>query len=167
MTSSSANGPSVTKDRGPASRRDSTRVAWTRRVSFVRAWFAVAVCVLLAGCGRIRYEERACPQGTAEIAGEDGGTPYCIDVTQDETPMTYVAAVDHCAGLDMRLCTDAEWLTACSTNSSLDRMTDDWEWVADLVDETTARKRGGGGCELMSQHDTSSDAYSVRCCRDR
>lgn len=127
----------------------------------------LAVCLLVAGCGRIRYEDRACPQGTTEIHGLDGGPSFCIDTAQAPTSLTYLDTVDHCAASQMRICSDAEWLSACTSGAPLSGMTDDWEWVAELYDENNAWKRGGGGCEQQSTHEIHVDLYGVRCCRDR
>jgi len=93
----------------------------------------------------------------------DIGT-FCIDQVQG-SPVTWVDAVITCTANGKRLCTDAEWVTACNaTGKGLQTMTGNYEWVAELVSATSAKKRGYTDCTSASNHDVTSGGYEVRCC---
>jgi hypothetical protein len=42
----------------------------------------------------------------------------------------------------------------------------EWEWVADLVTQNEAAKRGFSACGSMSSHEIFVDPYDYRCCVD-
>jgi hypothetical protein len=131
---------------------------------------AVAVLLVTAACGRIGYDEHRLGPGSIDGPNAAQCPPdmratapsgkVCIEVTKRGSA-TWVEAKATCTGLGRRLCADDEWLFACNNTAGLMNMAGgpgtDWEWMADLVDPTTAKKRGFNLCTDESSHGIEID----------
>lgn len=141
----------------------------------------VALLVAGAACGRIGIDPRedappalpveaavpVCPQGTTEI---EPGASTCIELVERGS-LSWVAADAKCHALGRRLCSEAEWVTACNRATGLVDMIDDengasanWEWTGDLTPMGEGVKRGLTTCADASAHAVDSDPYDFRCC---
>ncbi len=132
-------------------------------------WFWALL--VIGGCGRIGYEDRAltapdaprtCPSGSTEI---EPGSNVCIEIVERGT-VPWTDAKTDCESLGRRLCADAEWFTGCVNAAGLVDMIDGgYEWVAEEAGGV-AQKRGSTDCTVMSSH-AIVDPYEYRCCADK
>lgn len=170
------------------------RTAWqpgpepTYDAEVSRSWgHAGLVLLLVASCGRIGIDQlgtdaaidgqpgadvatdaATCPPETVAITD---GAAVCIELAERGT-LSWTEAVATCGALGRRLCSDAEWATACTNAPGLIDMINDnggaspeWEWVADMTGGV-AGKRGYLLCGDISTH-AVTDPYDFRCCADR
>ena len=145
-----------------------------------RLYRALPSLAFVAGCGRIGYDELAfvapdaapamCPGDMTEVspgtsvAGVTSVAKVCIEYTERGTE-PWTVGKDQCSALARRLCTDAEWFSACVNAKGLVDMIDGgFEWVAEEMDGV-ALKRGSTDCTVMSSH-AIVDPYEFRCCGD-
>lgn len=104
---------------------------------------------------------RQCPQGSLPM-----GERLCID--QAEGPVqSFYTSVDHCNERRGRLCTWAEYHTACAAlENELTGLFNNWEWVDDTANHThTMGQVGRNTC--MSQRSANmavNNHGAVRCC---
>ena len=93
----------------------------------------------------------SCPEGMVGIAAERGG--FCIELDQTFTG-DLRKAEKTCASAGKRLCSAAEWQTACEAASAgtvaLKKMIGDWEWTGTLAIKDPAGADYGGTGDLNS-----------------
>jgi hypothetical protein len=77
---------------------------------------------------------------------------YCIETQQHDT-LEFPAAADACGSLGMKLCSWAQFYTACVNASQLGLtdMVGDWEWADDAANsDTSVRVMGQASCSHIS-----------------
>ncbi|MCX5747195.1 MAG: hypothetical protein NT062_32395 [Proteobacteria bacterium] len=140
----------------------------------------LVVVLFVTGCGRIGYDTviddarvdalARCPPDTTALV--DGST-VCIEL-RERGNLPWGAARDACTTAGRRLCADAEWALACTSDVSgalIDMANDgggvnpEWEWMAEEA-AGIAQKRGFAACTDISTH-AVGDPYDFRCCLDR
>lgn len=107
---------------------------------------------------------RPCPPGTIAI-----GDRVCID-QQEGAAQAFYTAVDHCHARGGRLCTWAEYHTACSLlESDLEGLFNNWEWADDTANHTHTMGQVGRHTCLSQRSANASEANhgAVRCCFTR
>ena len=109
---------------------------------------------------------------TGQITGASGNCPtgmvqkadFCIEASERGHSNWY-SANNECFNAGRRLCTGAEWMTACRNNSGMNQMTGNWEWVADVDggywEEHSVRMHDCGNSSIASW---GSGEY-FRCCK--
>ena len=109
---------------------------------------------------------RECPTGMVEI-----GTQYCIDPTQQGVSTNFFDAAISCAASGKRLCTWAEFMTACqdATVLGLTSASNDYEWMDDSANEAlNVRLARLANCEFPStRNSTTGPLAPSRCCYTR
>ena len=129
----------------------------------------VVLLTLLGACGRFGFDELGaapdaagitlrCPAAMVEVEVASA----CIEQLQRGST-TWTEARASCEALGRRLCTAVEWVAACSNESAVTGMTDDWEWLAEEAGGI-ADKRGSGGCDQTAVHEIFVDSFGYRCC---
>jgi hypothetical protein len=108
-----------------------------------------------------------CPAGTMAISYE-----VCIDTTAG-IPRNFYSANLNCGGRNGRLCTFAEWVTACVMPGGIQSTVLDFEWVDHAANDANLAKRVGWhpvedvqDCQAGS-HRTPTGLALHRCCFDR
>ena len=115
-----------------------------------------------------------CPAGFSRVGEATAPGSFCI--TQDQQPATsYLQAMTDCFTMDTapdeatpHLCTQEEWYIACSQGPDLNQpaihdMTNDWEWIADMLDKARALVMGRGSCGAR-QESKLNGQLGFRCC---
>lgn len=105
-------------------------------------------------------EKKNCPAGFVSV-----NLNYCIEINE-RTDVQIFVANDTCMSRNARLCTWGEWHYACLKAGvlSLQNMTNNWEWVDDIVNENASVVVGdNGNCENMWNRGLEN-AHSYRCC---
>ncbi|MBK6946131.1 MAG: hypothetical protein IPH21_15890 [Flavobacteriales bacterium] len=108
---------------------------------------------------------RECPTDMVEI-----GTQYCIDPTQQGGSTDFFDAALSCASAGKRLCTWAEFMTACQDAAvlGLSSASNDYEWMDDSANEAlNVRLARLANCEFPSTRPVSGPAAPSRCCYTR
>jgi len=109
---------------------------------------------------------RECPAAMVEI-----GTQYCIDLTQQGSTTDFFTAALSCASVGKRLCTWAEFMTACQDASvlGLTSASNDYEWMDDSAnEELNVRLARLANCEFPStRNSTTGPPAPSRCCYTR
>ena len=93
----------------------------------------------------------------------------CIETVVDFANQTYFLRADYlCQQNGLRLCTYAEWYTACSQfGDKVNKMTDDWEWVNAVYPDDGGVKAllvGNGSCDAAMLQRVG-EQNSFRCCQ--
>ena len=108
-----------------------------------------------------------CPAGTIALAHD-----VCIDTTAS-TPRNFYASNLNCMGRNGRLCTFAEWVTACEMNGGIQPSVADFEWVDHAANDANKAKRIGWN-EIDDVQDCRDGGLRIpnelspfRCCFDR
>ena len=95
-----------------------------------------AVTVLMGKEGLFNAHEDDCSASEEFIKMWDNvdGTDIGICVEEDErTAAEWSDARDTCVNADMRLPEPGEWKFACDNGTTLNTMTDDWEWSSNFA----------------------------------
>ncbi|MBT3356521.1 hypothetical protein HN784_04995 [bacterium] len=116
---------------------------------------AVEVSLAIAGC----------PSGYEEISD------FCIEVDEhtdsDDNVIerSFEGAADSCFEVDARLCTAAEWSSACQMSAvvGLNDMDDNWERVDDLATKNRAAIFGFADCDDVEEQ-SLNNTHRFRCC---
>ena len=115
--------------------------------------------------GRVRTL-RACPEGMAAVNGQ-----FCIDEQQDLAVADFFYAARTCGDRGLRLCSWAEFHTACvnSATLGLSNMVGDWEWIGSACNEDGgARLAGSSTCTTATCVAAIGDTdRNFRCCIER
>lgn len=115
-----------------------------------------------------------CPAGFSRVGAATAPGSFCI--TQDQQPATsYLQAMTDCFTMNTspdeatpHLCTQQEWYIACSQGPDVNQpalhdMTNDWEWIADMLDKARALTMGRGSCGAR-QESKLNGQVAFRCC---
>ena len=130
---------------------------------------AVCLCVTALGCGRVRYEQRACPSDTLQVGSDEAGPVFCIERVERGIEEQHLAE-KNCWDIGRRLCSASEWTSACEQlGVAMVDSTDDFEWTSDrtgmLMDQ--AVQRGQGTCATASMAPILMTPGAYRCCLGR
>lgn len=106
----------------------------------------------------IPIDAAVCPVDMTRVAPT---SLVCIETAQ-RSNAAWPDARTTCTALGRRLCSDPEWLQACTVASGLVDMVGDYEWLAE-ESGGVAQKRGNGSCADLSAHDIATP-YGYRCC---
>ena len=108
---------------------------------------------------------RTCPPGMVAVNEQ-----FCIE-TVERTPSDFFEAAVTCASSGRRLCSWAEFYTACTRELALGlaTMTNNWEWTNNTSNEdNSARIVGLNGCITAANWmSTGSSDIAHRCCYTR
>lgn len=107
---------------------------------------------------------RPCPAGMVTVNGQ-----YCIEPT-NRSSATLEGASNICAALARRLCTWAEFHTACARRIELGVSTtsNDWEWTSNSANEDlNARVVRLAGCGDAGTRNSQTVPAPYRCCYTR
>lgn len=94
-----------------------------------------------------RMQRKPCPPNTVQV-----NELYCIETQQHDT-LEFPAAADACGSLGMKLCSWAQFYTACVNSASLGLtdMVGDWEWADDAANsDISVRVMGQASCSHIS-----------------
>lgn len=111
------------------------------------------------------YERKPCATGTIAVNEQ-----FCVE-PNERGGLDFFQAAIVCGNLSLRLCTWAEYITACTkrVELGLNNMTNNWEWVDDATNEDgSARVSGNNQCGSSGNGlVTGSFPRNFRCCHTR
>lgn len=119
---------------------------------------------LMNGTGR---QPRPCPAGTVALS-----TETCVATSALPGGVhTFFQAIDSCAVQGMRLCSWAEWVSACVNQAQLGTTGfGPWEWTNDAANEDNYVRQVRGtapGCNGVATASSITAALMARCCYSR
>lgn len=111
----------------------------------------------------IDHRRRVCPTGLTAVNDQ-----YCIE-PDERTAESFYDAARICTESGLRLCTWAEWHSACllATGLGLQNMTGNWEYTDDTANEDGTVRIIGMTCTQATTWLISNGSQTYRCCYTR
>lgn len=111
----------------------------------------------------INHRRRECPAGLVAVNDQ-----YCIE-PDERTMESFYDAARICTEAGLRLCTWAEWHSACllSSGLNLQNMTGNWEYTDDTANEDGTVRVTGVTCTQATTWLISNGSQAFRCCYTR